>query len=669
MPETSGRSQQTRINPETAWTVVTDSPLRGMSLAREAGLVLAWDEGNQLYLLNLHGEMVSTSRAPGRVLAGAISDEGSLVALLIDAEGGGLLLLDADFQIQAERPASSEATQVAVNPHGRYVVVATRQNSLQFVSRYGRPVARIETIQSLAHIAFVADRGLLVGAAAFGLLMGFSIEGGKGAGRLEIDVVWQERLMSNVGRLAMSGDGSMILASCYTLGIQRFDLRGRNEGSYHLGGTVSHAVPDFPGRTIAAATLEGDLAIMNSAGNVRWRTHVSRPVIATRRRPARKLPDFWARHGRDHPPGHLWRRTRAEGGEAAREITEGGRIGNPSRLGVDQDGGLDGPRRGNGPAGRNRGDGCAERSSTDRLIYQPPQIKTLRPDRPQDRRCARHDGRRPDLAKRAGWIAAATDRQIVLCDLREDEYHQVDVSLVQLTHLAIRPADFGLGVVQERDRLGRLTIAGRWVWKRELRLPIEEMAIGPGGLMAVTTNAGELMVFDPAGEPSIAFRFDPTDARLIIEAPDGSPPEVAWITLARRSQFMRGHGPRGQVIWERPVPWEGWGLLRLGRLAVASSADGQAMTFDGAGTLRDQSGSSQDTGDFFSLDANGTPVRITRRGVHLICATFDGRVRWRAVVEPPVGPMAADKAGIAVLLGKSLAWFKNDVNETSSHIT
>ena len=39
----------------------------------------------------------------------------------------------------------------------------------------------------------------------------------------------------------------MILASCYTLGIQRFDLRGRNEGSYHLGGTVSHAVPDFPG--------------------------------------------------------------------------------------------------------------------------------------------------------------------------------------------------------------------------------------------------------------------------------------------------------------------------------------------------------------------------------------------------------------------------------------
>ena len=72
----------------------------------------------------------------------------------------------------------------------------------------------------------------------------------------------------------------MILASCYTLGIQRFDLRGRNEGSYHLGGTVSHAVPDFPGRTIATATLEGELAVINSGGNVRWRTELPRPVVA-----------------------------------------------------------------------------------------------------------------------------------------------------------------------------------------------------------------------------------------------------------------------------------------------------------------------------------------------------------------------------------------------------
>ncbi len=59
IPAVSGRSmtetdkagrQSTRLEPETTWTVVADSPLKGLSMAREAGTILAWDEGNQLYL-------------------------------------------------------------------------------------------------------------------------------------------------------------------------------------------------------------------------------------------------------------------------------------------------------------------------------------------------------------------------------------------------------------------------------------------------------------------------------------------------------------------------------------------------------------------------------------------------------------------------------------------
>src|SRR5208337_1758664 len=41
-----------RLEPVTAWTIVTEAPLKGLAFAREAGRILAWDEGNQLYLLN-----------------------------------------------------------------------------------------------------------------------------------------------------------------------------------------------------------------------------------------------------------------------------------------------------------------------------------------------------------------------------------------------------------------------------------------------------------------------------------------------------------------------------------------------------------------------------------------------------------------------------------------
>ena len=54
MAEPSGRTS-TRLEPETAWTIVTDSPLKGLAFAREAGRILAWDEGNQLYLLSAQG--------------------------------------------------------------------------------------------------------------------------------------------------------------------------------------------------------------------------------------------------------------------------------------------------------------------------------------------------------------------------------------------------------------------------------------------------------------------------------------------------------------------------------------------------------------------------------------------------------------------------------------
>ena len=650
-----------RIDPETAWTVVTDSPLKGLVLAREAGTILAWDEGNQLYLFNIQGESLSSSRVPNKILAGAISDEGSLIALLVEAEDAGLLLLNADFGVVQQRPAPSEATFVSIDPHGRYVAIGTRHGILHLVNRYGRPAGRLETLESMAHFCFVADQPMAVAAAAFGMMVGVALEPGRGGERLETEILWHDRLMSNVGRLAINGDAAMILASCYTLGIQRFDQRGRNEGSYHLGGTVSHAVPDFPGRTIAAATLEGELAVMNSAGNVRWRTQLPRPVIALEMDPL------------------------------GRFLIHGNAPGEIIRLDLFSDGtNRAAPRRSARPSTTTTA-GSSTRTSTGSVRVPDWEVPVVESDQefetavitvqddpplvalftsPRKLRFFDMTGQQLDkapdiigvgrlLRTAPGWLAAATDRQILLSDLRHLTHRRLDVSLVELTHLAIRPDDFGLALVQERDRIGRLSTSGRWVWKQELRAAVEEMAIGPYGFVAVTTHGGELISFDPAGESTSRFTFDLSDPPLLIEAPDESPPNVAWVTLARRSQLLRGHDLRGNVLWERPTPWEGWALFRLGRHALANAADGRALACDGSGEIRFQSTSSGDPNDVFSVDPTGAPIRISRRGVHLISAALDGRVRWRAVVDKPLGPLAAGTTGVAVMLGRSLAWFQN----------
>ena len=637
MSDMAGRPL-TRIDPEIAWTVVTDSPLKGLGLASEAGTILAWDEGNLLYLFDTQGESLSSSRVPNKILAGAISGDGSLIALIVEAEDAGLLLLNADFAVVQQRPAPSDATFVSIDPHGRYVAVGTRHGILHLIDRYGRPAGRLETLETIAHFSFVADQPMAVGAAAFGMMVGVALEPGRGADRLLAEILWHDRLMSNVGRLAITGDASMILASCYTLGIQRFDQRGRNEGSYHLGGTISHAVPDFPGRTIVAATLEGELAVMNSAGNVRWRTQLPRPVSALEMDPLGRflihgnatgeiirLDLFGDGSKRTAPRKTARRTTTTTAGPAARTSTGSVRVPDWEVPVAESDQEFE-----------TAVIAVSDEPTTVALFTSPRRLRLFDETGQQlDNKAAELIGVGRILRTVPGWLAAATDRQILLCDLRHSTHRRLDISLHELTHLAIRPADFGLILIQERDRIGRLTTSGRWVWKQELRAAVEELAIGPYGFVAVTTQAGELLIFDPAGESTSHFRFDLSDPLLLIEAPDESPPNLAWVTLARRAQLLRGHDLRGNVLWERPLPWEGWALFRLGRQALATAADGCALACNGAGELQIQSAASGDPNDVFSIDPAGAPsascaaasISFPRRSM----AAYAGGLSWTSL--------------------------------------
>ena len=122
------------------------------------------------------------------------------------------------------------------------------------------------------------------------------------------------------------------------------------------------------------------------------------------------------------------------------------------------------------------------------------------------------------------------------------------------------------------------------------------------------------------------------------------------MSLARRSQWLRGHDLRGKVLWERPIPWEGWALVRLDVWGSSSPRPTAAPWLATAPDFPQQRAPTGDSNDVFGVDPAGTPLRISRRGVHLICAALDGRVRWRAVVDQPLGPLAAGSPGAAVLL-------------------
>jgi len=654
-PDQTAR-QPTRLEPETAWTVVTEAPLKGMALAREAGSVFAWDEADQLYQLDLKGQYRSVTRAPAKVIAAAVSDDGSLIALL--GPGGRLWLLDADLNVMVERQAPPDPLALAVDPHGVYVVVSSRLSVNHVYNRYGKPAGKFETHQPLAFLAFVASRPLLIGCASYGLIV--ALELGGTAGRLSAEPIWHDRQISGLGRLTTTGDGAMILTSCFAHGVQRYDAHGQNAGAYHLGGTATHAVPDFAGRVIAVASAEGQLTVLNAAGNVRWKTGLPRPAIALETDPLGRYLIYGQATGElvridlyagDRPASSRSQPTQAVSTPAAPARTPAG-LGSLMRK----------------PAWAlpvATTDDQAE-TAVVAVLDEPPLVAVLTSG--MRLQIVAADGRNlgfaPEIAgvgrilrTAPNWIAAATDRQVVLFHAPKGAAQRLDLSLVEVTHLAILPDSFGVAVVQERDRIGRATIAGRWVWKHELKTAVEDIAIGPDGYLAMTDDTGKLTVFDPAGGEAGDYQAEPPEPLCMIEAPAGAPAGVAWLTLARRAEMLRGHDLKGRVVWETPLPWESWQFHRLGPVAAVTAPDGRALIYDGAGHLRGQGRGSEATRDLFAANARGDARRVSRQGVHLICSDVDGRVRWRSVCDEPLGPAAVGRPGVAVLIGRSLSWF------------
>lgn len=648
-----------RLDPATAWTSVTDAPLAGLALAREAGTLLAWDEGRNLYLLGADGTRFLAERAPAPITAASISGDGTLVALLIG--GPRLLLLDREFSPIHDRPAPSGAACLDVDAHGRFIAIGTKTNQTAFFTRHGRPAGQVETRQPLSHVRFVPSEPLLVGVAGFGALVAVELSP-RGSDRLEGEVLWEQRMLSNVGRLEVSGDGGLILTSCFNLGIQRYDAQGRNEGSYHLAGTATQAVPDFPGRSIAAATLEGELYLLNQAGNVKWKTALPRAASAL-------VFDALGRYLiYGLPTGEIVRidleiSSTAQRRVARRAIAAPEPVATtPEPTSAGRGGSVRAPDWSVEVA---RSDGEAE-AAVLAVLDDPPRVGFLS----RSNRLllfnanGRALGQAPEiqgvgrlLRTAPGTIAAATDKMIVLYDANRNGAYRVDLSLYQITHLIVRPDSFGLAIVQERDRLGRATVAGRWVWQRELRVPVEEIALGPLGMMGVSTDDGALLLFDAAGEPAGRFDPDPPEPLLLAEAPaDPGVEGLAWITLARRAQILRGHRADGRVLWESPTPWEGWQLQVLGTRILIAAPDGRLLVYDGSGYLRGQAPAVEDSWQL-APGPSGEIWRVIRRDVHLICTDLSGQVQWRAVAEAPLGPLAAGRVGVAAMVGKSLAFF------------
>ena len=636
---------------------LTAAPLTGLVLAREAGKIAAWDDAHTIYLMDLSGELLLHTRPPTSIQCLAISDDGRHIVLC--NSDGELWWLGKELKPREHRPGPRHPTALAVTPSGRFVAVSGSNGHTQIWDWYGRPVSELLTSRPLKHLAFLCDYPYLIGAAEYGLIGCYELDG---------TPRWQNALWSTVGHLSASGDGQAILVACYNRGLERYDLDGINEGAYHLGGAVTQASVDYDHKSFAAATLEGELLLVTSGGEVLWRQMLTGPATGLCLDAAGRRLIYGQQSGEitvlDLYP------TVPEASPTATGFGPGDRS---SPLGAV-------PVLATSKAQRSTraqlripswsvpffNDPAQAESAVLALVEEPLGIAVFTNRRrlevldSQGQCIHRSDpveGMGRHLVTNGGLVLAGTDREILLYDAASGSSARFADQIVGPSHMAIDTVAGEIVVVDAPDCVSRFDLRGSNQWSITLEAPIAELATGPDGTAATTTKDGRLLVCDHSGQIMGKFQAPELGAMALVRI------GRQWVTLAGKSQRIRGHALDGSIQWETVIATEAWRLFRIGNQLVARAAGGRCFVIDPMGQLVLDTTELPHDAQLFA-DRSSEPLAVYWRAGNLMVADLTGQIRWRFLSGSPQGPVVAGSEGVACAIGRDLVFFPADPHAT-----
>jgi hypothetical protein len=257
------------------WSHALANPPRGMVLAREKGWILAWDNQDWLYLLNHAGERQAQMRAPAKLVAASCADDGS--AYVAVGAQGEIWWLTPDLRSRWERSVGHSVTAVTADSLGQYMAVADTTGTVTIFDSQGRPGTQFQSTRPLHHLTFLPTSPFLVGASDYGLVVCFDQQG---------NLCWRDGLVAHIGSLAVSGSsGGILLLACFTEGLQKYDLAGKNLGRQSLSEASRLAALTFDGSQLIVAGMSNRLLWLDGEYKVLFSHTLEKPAVSMVLRP------------------------------------------------------------------------------------------------------------------------------------------------------------------------------------------------------------------------------------------------------------------------------------------------------------------------------------------------------------------------------------------------
>ena len=235
-----------------------------IDFADEARTLLVGTESGHLCLMNQNGDRLVEDRSFVGLRKLVWSDSGNIgVAVLGDSR---MLCFDAKLKPLWNVSITGRIIGIAISPHGSHIAFSSDSARLHIVTADRKEIAKVDTKRAMEHLTFLAEAPELIGAAEFGQLCRFDLQGKE---------IWNERLMNNAGDMAVSEGGKRIFLAAFNHGVQVYDRSGTQLGSFAIDGIPSRVSASATKNRVAVLTLENRIFWLNFEGTIQWAVDIS----------------------------------------------------------------------------------------------------------------------------------------------------------------------------------------------------------------------------------------------------------------------------------------------------------------------------------------------------------------------------------------------------------
>ncbi len=261
----NGRGQR---HPVSAWVYNATAPPTAVDVDIESGDIAAVTTAGELHLLNADG---TCRRRHGIDAGGALDWADTSIGGVVQVGQKTAAWLDRQGDIQWTVECHNRILDVATSPFGNAVAISFADRHNVVLDAKSQPIGEFTSIRPLRFLQLTSSRPVVVGSAETGVVSSHTIGGNDR---------WHEQIWTNVGGLAVNGNGRTILLAAFNHGIQRFNNRGRPQGFYDIGGTAHLVSVSYIGTVIAAATMEDRFVLIDFDGSVLWQADLPEPLKA-----------------------------------------------------------------------------------------------------------------------------------------------------------------------------------------------------------------------------------------------------------------------------------------------------------------------------------------------------------------------------------------------------